>query len=55
MRKSLKKDRNEDLFRFFQKELELLKKQAIEKEIDLCYFDATGLNLNPNVPYAWQK
>ena len=55
MRKSLKKNRNEDLFRFFQKELELLKNQAIEKEIDLCYFDATGLNLNPNVPYAWQK
>jgi transposase len=21
----------------------------------LCFFDETGLNLNPNVPYAWQE
>lgn len=55
MRKSLKNDRNEELFRFFQKELEELKQEAKEGNIELCYFDETGLNLNPNVPYAWQR
>ena len=55
MRKSLKSERDELLFRYFAEELEKLKYQANSGEIDLCYFDATGLNLNPNVPYGWQK
>ncbi|MDW7692616.1 IS630 family transposase [Flammeovirgaceae bacterium SG7u.111] len=25
-----------------------------QAEIDLCYFDETGISLCPNVPYAWQ-
>jgi len=55
MRKSLKGKRDETLFRFFEKELELLKNQAVRGDIDLFYFDGTGFNLNPNVPYCWTQ
>lgn len=54
MRNSLRNKRNEELFQFFLEELETLKKEAKEGKINLCYFDETGLNLKPNVPYAWQ-
>jgi len=40
---------------FFLEELKQLKKEAQDGKIELCYFDETGLNLKPNVPYAWQK
>jgi len=55
MRKSLKQKRDETLFRFFQEELEVLKQQALRGDIDLFYFDGTGFNLNPNVPYCWTE
>jgi len=55
MRKSLKQKRDETLFRFFQEELEILKQQALRGDIDLFYFDGTGFNLNPNVPYCWTE
>lgn len=55
MRKSLKKNRDQDLFDFFLGEIGMLKEEAKQGDIDLCYFDETGLSLNPNVPYAWQK
>lgn len=55
MRKSLKGKRDETLFRFFQEELEVLKEQALRGDIDLFYFDGTGFNLNPNVPYCWTE
>lgn len=54
MRSSLREKRNESLFRWFQKELLELKQLALNEEINLCYFDETGINLKPNVPYAWQ-
>ena len=54
MRNSLKCKRDEVLFRFFQQEVAYLQQQAERGEIDLCFFDETGINLNPNVPYAWQ-
>jgi len=54
MRSSLKLNRDESFFQWFKEELSELKKLADSKEIDLCYFDETGLNLKPNVPYAWQ-
>jgi len=54
MRSSLKLKRDESFFQWFKEELSELKKLADTKEIDLCYFDETGLNLKPNVPYAWQ-
>jgi len=54
MRNSLKQKRDGELFRFFKQEIVYLTDLANRGEIDLCYFDETGLNLNPNVPYAWQ-
>ena len=54
MRTSLREKRNESLFRWFQKELLELKQLALNDEIRLCYFDETGINLKPNVPYVWQ-
>lgn len=54
LRNSLKRDRDETLFAYFQEELAQLKQQAEAGKLDLCYFDETGLNLKPNVPYAWQ-
>lgn len=55
MRNSLASQRDEGLFRFFQKELQLLRNQANKGEIDLYFFDEVGFNLKPNVPYAWQE
>ncbi|MDW7690654.1 IS630 family transposase [Flammeovirgaceae bacterium SG7u.111] len=54
MRNSLENNRDEEMFRFFQQELDCLGQQARQGEIDLCYFDETGISLCPNVPYAWQ-
>ena len=28
---------------------------ALTGEIDICYFDESGFNLNPNLPYAWNE
>ncbi|MEM9990595.1 MAG: IS630 family transposase [Bacteroidota bacterium] len=53
MRKSLASKRDEDMFRLFAQEKEELTKLSESKEVDLCYFDGAGFNLNPNVPYAW--
>lgn len=55
MRKSIKEERDELLFGFFQEELKELHQMAQNQEIDLVYFDESGFNLNPNVPYAWQE
>lgn len=55
MRKSLKRQRDEELFRLFEKELSLLIEMAEREEIDLYFFDETGFNLNPSVPYGWSK
>jgi len=30
-----------------------LEARAIGGEIDICYFDESGFNLTPNLPYAW--
>jgi len=55
MRKSLKQTRDETLFRFFEEEMKTLKQQAFKEDINLYYFDGTGFNLNPNVPYCWTE
>ena len=54
MRKSHKSKRNEMLFRQAQAEIKVLKAQDEAGDIDLTYFDETGLSLIPVVPYAWQ-
>lgn len=55
MRKSAKHKRDETLFAFFKQELQLLKALEDEGEIALFFFDEAGFNLQPSVPYAWQK
>lgn len=55
MRKSLKEKRDEILFDFFKKEVEILHQQSVRGEIDLFYFDGSGFNMNPNVPYCWSE
>jgi hypothetical protein len=52
-RKSLKKDRDEVLFQFFKTEIKALEILEEKERIDLLYFDGSGFNLNPNVPYGW--
>ena len=52
-RKSLKLERNEELFRYFILEIKELEKEVLSKKIDLLYFDGSGFNLNPNQPYGW--
>lgn len=53
-RQSLKNERDENLFQCFKAELSLLREASKNGEIDLFYFDETGFNLNPNMPYGWQ-
>ena len=52
-RKSLKRNRDEVLFKYFKTELSALEELAQREELDLLYFDGSGFNLNPNVPYGW--
>ncbi len=33
----------------------MLENKALAGEIDVEYFDESGFNLNPNLPYAWNK
>lgn len=54
LRNSLKSKRDEGLFRLFQQELQSLIELEDQGEIDLLFFDESGFNLHPNVPYGWQ-
>jgi len=53
MRHSLEDKRNELDFRYFQEEIQRLRGLQIQGEIDLFYFDETGINLTPSIPYGW--
>lgn len=54
IRKSLKNKRNKDEFEKTVKMLEELIEKELKGDIDLYYFDESGFNLEPYVPYAWQ-
>lgn len=54
IRKSLKGKRNEEKFREAQEEINDLNQRRKNGEIELYYFDESGFNLTPCVPYAWQ-
>ncbi len=54
VRKSLKANRDEEGFNRVVKTLQALIPQAQKGRIDLYYFDKSGFNLTPCVPYAWQ-
>ena len=53
-RKSLKSMRNDDEFEQAQEDIKAFKTLEQEGEISIYYFDATGFDLVPSVPYAWQ-
>lgn len=53
MRKSLKSKRDEEEFEQCQYELEELQEKADDGIIDLRYFDAAGVSLDPVIAYAW--
>lgn len=55
MRKSMKQHRDDVLFDFFRQELGLLHQMEEKGELDVYYFDETGINLAPVVPYGWQR
>jgi transposase len=50
----LKGKRNEEQFRFKQKQIETLKSLEDSGYIDLYFGDQSHFGLSPNVPYAWQ-
>lgn len=53
VRKSLKLQRDALMFDFFKQEIKALEKQHQEGEINLWYYDESGISLNPNAVYAW--
>lgn len=55
MRRSVKHLRDQQMFELFQSELSILHQQEGEGKIDVYYFDETGINLKPVIPYGWQK
>ena len=54
VRKSLKSFRDDDEVARVVNQLQTLSQQAQAGTIDLYYFDESGFNLTPTVPYAWQ-
>ncbi len=55
VRKSTKDKRDDEEFEKAKKEINDLKKQHKDNEIELWFFDETGFDLQPTVPYAWHK
>lgn len=53
-RKSLKSKRNEEDFEKAEQDIAAFEKEQEKGEIDVVYFDGSGFNLTPCVPYAWQ-
>ena len=54
VRKSVKAKRDEEEFAKAKNEIEELKKRQKKGAVDIFYFDETGFDLQPAVPYAWQ-
>lgn len=50
----MKPKRDEEKFRHAQKRIEILEQRRLTGEIDIFYFDGSGFDLTPSVPYAWQ-
>ncbi len=55
MRKSTKGKRDKVAFQRAKEEIEALQALEGKGELELRYFDETGFNLVPEVPYAWQE
>jgi transposase len=55
VRKSLKSLRDPDAFAKAARALEALQHQEDQGKLALYYYDASGLALDPTIPYAWQE
>jgi transposase len=55
MRKTTKDKRDKVEFKRAKAEIAALHAQEAAGELDVYYFDETGFNLTPAVPYAWQE
>ncbi len=53
--KRLRAQRNEMDFRFFQEEIAHLRALEANGEIDLCFMDESSFQLQPSIPYGWQR
>jgi transposase len=54
VRKSLKSKQDKKEFEKTKKEIENLEEEQKKGEINLYYFDESGFDLTPSIPYAWQ-
>jgi len=54
MRKISKKKRNKAAFLQAKDEIDALHAEEAKGELDVYYFDESGFNLIPEIPYAWQ-
>lgn len=54
VRKSLKSKQDKKEIEKAKKEIEILEEQQKKGEINLYYFDESGFDLTPSIPYAWQ-
>jgi len=54
VRKSLKSKQDKKEFEKAKKEIENLEEEQKKGEINLYYFDESGFDLTPSIPYAWQ-
>ncbi|MBT3712908.1 MAG: IS630 family transposase [Anaerolineae bacterium] len=54
MRKTNKSKRNKAAFLQAKDEIDALHAQEARGELDVHYFDESGFNLIPEIPYAWQ-
>ncbi|MCP4488530.1 MAG: IS630 family transposase [Gammaproteobacteria bacterium] len=54
VKKTLKKKRDQEKFEKVSRRIADLIERELKGEIDLYYYDESGLTLDPYVPYAWQ-
>lgn len=54
MRRSLKNKRNQAEFEKVRREIVVLHEQEAQGEIDVYYYDESGVSLTPSIPYGWQ-
>lgn len=54
LKRGLARKKDEVAYKQAKEEIEGFENQAKEGELDLYYFDATGFDLTPTVPYRWQ-
>ncbi len=54
MRRSLKNKRNQAEFEKAQREIAILHEQETKGDIDVYYYDESGVSLTPTIPYGWQ-